>query len=196
MTLQSMDCPKCGGKIEMDLTGKKFIFCPFCGEQIAVVDENVKTININKIIKQESINHTKMAELEYKKQKEKSEDRVGWIIVICMFVIPIVALIIWGVTDTLILPRYNSWQFKKNSVIAAESGLICAGSSSEYKEKDWRTVAKQFEDLGFTNVSHTKMSGFHPFAAGQVQEVSINGRPDFSFKDYFEPDVPIIISHY
>lgn len=100
MTLQSMDCPKCGGKIEMDLTGKKFIFCPFCGEQIAVVDENLKTLYIIN----ETIDHVKMAELEYKKQKEKRNSKGGLIaLIFCLSLLGIFVVLTYRKMPVVIL---------------------------------------------------------------------------------------------
>lgn len=38
-----MKCPDCGGKLDFDLTGREFVFCPYCGTQLHV---NNGTVNI------------------------------------------------------------------------------------------------------------------------------------------------------
>ena len=191
MNLTSMDCPKCGGQITMDMTGRDFVFCPYCGAQVAVTDENVKTLNINHHITEEKINHAKLAELEYKEREDKRNTKLFVIIMIAMLAPAAI-----GLTWYYLHPRYAANQLKKHTEIAAEQGLLSAGNASDYKEQDWKTVRKKLEDLGFTNISHTKEGGFHPIAAGDVTDVSINGISNFGVDDYFAPDAPVNISHY
>ena len=191
MNLSSMNCPKCGGQITMDMTGRDFVFCSYCGAQVAVTDENVKTLNINHHITEEKINHAKLAELEYKERKEKEGDK--YFLIFCAVFAAIVAI---GIAWYCLHPRFAANQLKKHTEIAAEQGLLSAGNASDYKEQDWKTVRKKLEDLGFTNISHTKEGGFHPIAAGDVTDVSINGISNFGVDDYFAPDAPVNISHY
>ena len=51
MKLQKLDCPACGANINMDVNGRKAVFCPFCGSQFLIdTGETVITKNINKNI--------------------------------------------------------------------------------------------------------------------------------------------------
>lgn len=55
MKLQRLNCPKCNGFLNMEITKKSdYIFCPYCGQQFFIDKEKQeytfnKNININKI---------------------------------------------------------------------------------------------------------------------------------------------------
>ena len=195
METTPMICPRC--KAELDLNSlqidkdTKYVKCPSCDLYVSISDKNTKTVNINKTIRQETVNHSKLAKLEYKER----EDKRAWLFLIIDASVIAFILLIMNV-GPIVIQKYNAWQYKRHNEVAVERGLICAGAASEYKEKDWKTVRKQFEDMGFTNISHTRIGGIHPIMGGKVEEISINGRPNFSFNDYFEPDDPVIITHY
>ena len=53
MKLQNLRCPNCTGKLDINIDGKDYIFCPYCGDQFYVGGERLeytinKNININK----------------------------------------------------------------------------------------------------------------------------------------------------
>ena len=51
MKLKKLDCPACGANINLDVNGRKAVFCPFCGSQFLIdTGETVITKNINKNI--------------------------------------------------------------------------------------------------------------------------------------------------
>lgn len=42
MELKAMYCPNCGGAMDIDLTNREFVFCPYCGQQIHIEDGRVQ----------------------------------------------------------------------------------------------------------------------------------------------------------
>ena len=46
MNISAISCPSCGASLDMDLQDREFVFCPYCGQQIAITDENKKRIQI------------------------------------------------------------------------------------------------------------------------------------------------------
>ena len=46
MNITAVHCPKCGGAIDFDVTGREFIFCPYCGQQLHLSEGEKKTVHI------------------------------------------------------------------------------------------------------------------------------------------------------
>ena len=38
MNVTALYCPNCGGSIDFDVTGRDFVFCPYCGQQLHLSD--------------------------------------------------------------------------------------------------------------------------------------------------------------
>ena len=76
-------------------------------------------------------------------------------------------------------------------------GLICPGSSSGYKGRDYKTVKAQFETMGFTNIELIDIGDkwFLSDDYGKVESVTINGK-FFDKTDGFESDAKVIISYH
>lgn len=71
MELKALYCPNCGAPINFDTTGREYIFCPFCGQQLFLQDLN-RTEHVERIIDEAEIVR---ARLELEKQREKGRQR-------------------------------------------------------------------------------------------------------------------------
>ena len=48
LKLRIIECPSCGGQLNMDKGNNKYIYCPYCGNQLEVDNnETIITKNIN-----------------------------------------------------------------------------------------------------------------------------------------------------
>ena len=54
MNISALYCPNCGGSIDIDVTGREFIFCPYCGQQLHLSDGDKKIIHITNHIVDEA----------------------------------------------------------------------------------------------------------------------------------------------
>lgn len=190
MKLQKINCPNCGGSLDMKInTNTKFIFCPYCGEQISVDDGKIeyvitKNININK-----NINHTKRTIDDADVIRAKNEgmgDKIALFIMILFFVVGFGGLfIMWGIEEA-------------ETKSAIEAGKISAGSDDDYVDEKYEAAVEQLETLGFTNIKTIDLdnSGIAFWNSGEVESISINGENNFYSTDYFEPDATIIIKYH
>lgn len=68
MSLEGMNCPKCGGQISFE-EDQDFVFCSHCGTQIYKDSENKKSITYREI------NEAKIKELEYEERAELRREK-------------------------------------------------------------------------------------------------------------------------
>ena len=74
----SINCPGCGAKLEIE-EDRSSAFCTYCGNKIALSNENehiIRTIDEAKVIKAKSDAELKMKKLEISEKKRK----IRWII--------------------------------------------------------------------------------------------------------------------
>ena len=71
-------------------------------------------------------------------------------------------------------------------------------SPADMAGKDYKTVIEQLKKNGFTNIKSNVddaiISGI--FRSGQVKEVTIEGRSDFTDESAYYPDATIIVTYY
>lgn len=90
MKLEKLSCPSCGAGIDMDIKGRKTLFCPFCGNQFSI-DDGSRTItnNINISAKQThdihlSARYTDDAAVEKERRKSKENEQLVLLIAVVM----------------------------------------------------------------------------------------------------------------
>lgn len=183
--LTPLICPACGAKLNED---KNVRFCPYCGTTLK--EEADVTVNINKTIKKETIDHTEIAKMEYDERMQKRF--IKWVPVLAA-IVAVVAILVFVVS-----PKIEEMNRRSNLKKAAEQGLVCAGDSSEYKEENYQTTVKKLEGFGFTNVTAEKLKRdqWHILYKGLVEEVIVDGKSEFTYSDYFEPDVEVTVMYW
>ena len=100
MKVTALYCPNCGGSIDFDVTGRDFIFCPYCGTQLHLAEGEKKIIEIRKHVvdeaeiiraKNESKRDQNRVELdrlkfEEERNKRKSDNIIGGIAAVFMLI--------------------------------------------------------------------------------------------------------------
>lgn len=181
--LTPLVCPNCHAAL--DIKGSnRILFCPFCGTSIDYDDGSIN-VNINANIHKinEKIDHTKIAELKHEDNESK---RLVILATLC-FAIAIITLIVSTIHTNI---------KKSEATQYISQGLVSPGEDNHYfKGKNKNAVIKRLEDCGFTNIDTVVVGTMAIWNAGDVTEVSINGRTDYSEWDYFDPDVPVTVSY-
>lgn len=179
--LTSMKCPECGGQLELNCGKRKKIFCPYCGSQIEIDNENEYTININKNI---NINKTKRKIDDADIIRAKNEGKGSLIEGLVIFTIIIVLLV------SCLLPVLER---KKNE----SAGKISVGSYKNFVDENYEVVVKQFENMGFENIETVDLndSGFLN-KRYDVESVSIAGNSAFFSSDYFNKTDKVLITYH
>lgn len=189
MKLTTIKCPSCDGKVDIDIEGKKNIFCPYCGTQIAIDTEEViitKNINIHNT-------YTDDARIEEARLKDKENEREhrefkGVMIGLLIFLLVDFAFI-------FALGFYSDQKEKKS----IEAGMLKIGiSSSELKGKKYQGIADQLESQGFTRVICIDLhdAGLFKNRNNTIESITVDGESSFSSDDYYYPDVKIVISYH
>lgn len=194
MKLHKLNCPNCGGMLEMKVSNDSdHIFCPYCGQQFFVDDGKTtytisQNINVNKHIRIDKTIHdryTDDAEVIKAKNKGK-EDKRAWI---ALIVCAILALgIPFGMLAKLELEEKQ----------AEKAGKICAGFYKDYEGENYEAVVAQFEAMGFVNIQTIDLedAGLAFWKNDTVQTVSVAGDSGFDSTDYFYKTDPVIITFH
>ena len=197
-------CPSCGAGIDMDINGKKNIFCPYCGTQFEV-ERNEITINsnINKnIYIHKRYTDDAAIEKERRKEKEKADafattieiqkleyKKEKRIMIIC------IGMMLFGF---LMIALVGIWEeFEEKSKLA--DGYVKIGQSSRDMEgKNYKVVSEQLRSAGFKNIVTIDLEDETWFLQNNddVESVSIGGVTSFETGDFFNPDDKIIISYH
>lgn len=185
MKLISMRCPECNGSIDINCNQRKYIFCPYCGSQIAVDRENEVEITINKNISitktKRNIDDAKISKAKYKGLNELFGNIGMLFIVIVCFAVMIMAVIFEHIE-------------KKDNL---ELGKVSVGSSSEYEGQNYEVVLKSFENMGFEDVEVIDLNDAGLTKKEDcVDKVSISGNDTFSSDDYFYKSEPVLITYH
>lgn len=190
MELKKLTCPNCNGTLNLEVENKKYIFCPYCGQQFLVEDgkqEITRNINIKKDVNvtKRTINDAEVirAKTADRAKTHKLLDKVG----ILLVYVALIGALFWF------------WDFDdREAKKAAEDGRISAGSDEDYVGENYEAVVDQLETLGFTNVKAIDLddAGITFWKADKVESVSIGGDTSFFSGDYFDPDVTIIVKYH
>lgn len=225
ITMTVLICPRCKSEMSVNTYFKGgTVKCESCGAPIAIRDENIKSIKVDKNVNintnaniskninnniNKNINHTitkninksttkrfeyvdygRIAEAEYEYKKDENKLAIISILIISLLLV-LIFVFLWA--------HQNLPDIINNSHInkAEEQGLICAGEWKEYKGKNHKEVKQRFEDMGFTNVTeHALGDTIAIWDWGKVVYVSVGGRTEFGYSNYFSLDDPVIISFH
>ena len=200
MKMKPVRCPGCDAAITMDLTGRKTVFCPYCGLQIAIdTGEKVVTRNVNKTINK-NVNVRKRYTNDAAIAKEKRKTHENWGETLFLVVSLLVVLGLLYMCYQVVLGFRASSEARRNEEREKiESGMIQPGQPSEdLIGKDAAVVKEQLESAGFANITMMEIKDTTWFNKnkGKVESVTIGGKASFWARDYFNPDAEIIITYY
>lgn len=180
MKLIKLICPNCGGNLNVEFEGRKYIHCPYCQSKIGIDDER-REININK-----DININKNIQKKYTNETEivKSNNEIKMLII---YFLVLILIVILPLTIIIIHPKIEEDQEK-----------ISAGDYRDLEGQDYRTVKAYFESAGFTNIELIDLnnSGLAVWKKGKVEKISVGGKFSFDSIDYFDKDTKVIISYH
>lgn len=187
MKLQKFDCPYCGGSVDVDMNGRNFVFCSYCGQKLLLDDDKIdiritKNININKAYHKIFTDDAKVIREKNKDKQHKRE----WVLIVVLFLVG------------LMVPLGMLVKFEIEEKIAKSEGKISAGYYDDLVGEDYKTVKAHFEAAGFTNIELIDLddAGIMFWDEGKVKTISVGGDTDFDSTDWFEPDVKVVISYH
>lgn len=191
MKLQELLCPNCNAPIKMEMReNQKFVFCPYCGAQLVVDDENKNyTVTKNVVINKHIADDTKIAEAKYEDKKDRRATiAICFLLVICF---SFLGLMLLG-------SEIEEKKAEEEIRIAIEEGKIQAGYYDDLIGEDYKTVEAHFKAAGFTNIEliDLKDSGVAFWDNEKVETISVGGNTSFDETDYFDPDTKVIISYH
>ena len=101
------------------------------------------------------------------------------------------------ITSTISLNSAEKEEAKQRKA-AIQAGLISAGYSSDWIDKDYHAAVAHFESAGFKNIELVDLddSGVKFWTNETVASISIEGKSHFNDEDYFSPDSTVYISYH
>ncbi len=194
--LQAIKCPNCNAEITADLTDKKQVFCTYCGNAIYIDEEKKEFTYTKRIEKNIHKRYTDDAQV-ITAINEGKKGKHGFIAIVIL----ILAFIIYCIVDSIISEvSYNSEIKRENKQRreAIQAGLISAGYSSDWIDKDYHAAVAHFESAGFKNIETIDLedSGLKVWTNETVASISIEGKSHFNDEDYFSPDSTVYISYH
>ncbi len=192
MILQTIKCPNCNAEINADINNKKQVFCTYCGTAIYIDEgknEFTYTHRIERYIHKRYTDDAKIASVIKEDRENARKQRLK---LISMF--GSLALIILCFLGLVLL--INTETKKENEAIQA--GLISAGNSSDWIDKDYHAAVAHFESAGFNNIELVDLddSNLKFWINEKVATISIEGKNNFNKQDYFSPDSTVYITYH
>lgn len=178
-----MNCPKCNTKMETDV-------CENCGYNSKEADaEDVGVIFFN--------NTSDQTVLDYSDDKEAleriSRKNSNWFTNLDYRVK--IAILVIGIIAFFWFCRLACSSNPKD----VPNGITLSFSASDCKNKNYNDIVERFKNAGFTNITvRTKDDLVLGILSSEdeVESVSINGDDDFSKKDVFSADDPVVITYH
>lgn len=191
--ITKINCPNCGASLDIPQNGQKLLFCPYCATSLEYDDTDLR-VQIDKNVEKvtHKVDYAKIAELEYKDREDKRAIKVTVITILCCILVFLIIL------ATEYGPNFiRDMGDKSKATTLSEQGFICPGKSAEdFEGEDVKSVTKQLESVGFTNIDKVSTGGgLAVWSWGDVTEVMIDGQNDFGAYAYFPPDAPIVITY-
>lgn len=196
MTINSLKCPECDGILNMEIEGRKFVFCPYCGNQMELDDGNReytinKNININRNINNITRN---IDDVELTKAKAATIQ-----FIVSFGVLAFIAII------TICFSLVKSAGEKKEHARheraiewAKEEGKLSVGDSADYVGISYKTAVKKLNALGFNNIETVDLGddGLWKNKKDSIDTISIDGNIQFDEDDFFYPEDKIVIMYH
>ncbi|MBR6229492.1 MAG: hypothetical protein IKQ97_07125 [Eubacterium sp.] len=223
MEKMSITCNNCGSVLHIE-TGRNTFFCEFCGAKIIIDDGVKRSEHIIHKVDEARLEELRFKKEKYERdlkekerqreieRAEKEEKRKQDLILQEMMIkqrkrektaetVTTIALLflLGGMLLFSIYHMDKSEKERKAEEAAMQAaGMIHAGSSSDYLDKDYEGVIKQFEELGFEDIQAIDIGdeGFLWKDKGKVESVSIAGDSSFSSSDFFYLSDKVIISYH
>ncbi len=186
MRVETINCPYCGASLEVDIQDRESVFCNYCGKQILLYDDSVKTKNVN--VKKE-INIQKRivndAEVIRARAEEKENKNAMVVLAIVFGVLLLISALGIGIPSLI-------------NATNKSAGNLNAGYYKDLIGEDYKSVQAHFESAGFTNIELIDLndSGLAFWKDGEVEIISVGGNTTFESLDWFAPDTKVVISYH
>ena len=192
MQLLKLECPNCGGTLDISLNDKKSIFCPYCGEKF-IVEDGKKEYTINQNIRiDKHTSHTRhtVNEADIIRAKTKDREQKNNLLILLFSFVGLFLLIGFCL--------YIAGTEDREVQRAIDAGKISAGSYEDYEGEPYKAVVEQLEALGFENISCVDLndSGVMFWRSERVESVSIGGDTTLYKNDYFFPSESVIVKYH
>ena len=196
MKLKRLSCPSCGANINMEIGDNKTVFCPFCGNQFAIDnEESVQTKNIN-FHARFTNDANVMKEIKEDRENERQHKDSKWsygLIALC-FLLSFGLLIFMQVDSSC--KRTNKQESEQRAI---EAGMKKVGrSSADFEGMNFEAAVAELKLAGFTNISTIDLNdaGLFKNKKDTIERITINGTTSFSSNEYFPPDAQIVITYH
>lgn len=188
MKFIKLKCPSCNASLEIN---ESIVFCKYCGAKL-LLDDEAKNVNFTyrkideaRIKENERKENIKLKELEYQEKEKEREHKQqkGALIALCS----IMAVCFIVLAILLVLNKPN------------ENEIRMVASAEEYKGDNYEQVAKELENLGFTNIEFIAQEDLVLGLInkdGSIERISINGNFKFDDYDYFPKDAEVLITYH
>lgn len=175
-------CPQCGAQLEITEEIDSF-FCTYCGTKIYSNDD--KRIEAQ----------LKIKEMEHKEREQKNAQKFMLIYCAMFFLLLIVIVVVLAISDAHEKKYTNDTQITVTTEDPHAGEIKIDSENSFMKDLEYEDVVDDLKKKGFTNVKAVESDKKHGFLSekGDVSKVTIDGKTDYDFDDYFSPDVEIIV---
>lgn len=189
----TLKCSSCNANIEFD-EGMKSCYCKYCGCKNFIDDETkrieiIENINYHKthidearIKENETKEHLRLKELEYK-DKEDKRNNIMLLLIIGVMMLLTVFCFIMGISTNK--PKDGEIQISVDV--------------EDYHGEDYELVLKQLESAGFTNIECVPLGDLINgwiTKENSVESVSIAGDSKFDEGDIFSKNAKVIITYH
>lgn len=225
MTLRTYHCPNCNGELEVDVEGRDFIFCQYCGSKILLQNENehiYHTIDEAKIKHAETEQLVELKKLEMAEKQRQADEKTKSIKIKVSIILAVVGILMMtigylagdasGDSDSGLymismvgfFPLMGAayiWLFssKKEKEYQYDGKVKIPDSVDDFEHKNFQTIESIFRSAGFTNVRSIALNDLTTGILkkpGLVDTVTVGGEEIDGGGDRFLPDVPVIISYH
>lgn len=222
--LIAVKCPECGAQLKIE-SGRKKLFCSYCGTQILVDNDNEYTINENirhideaeikkaeaSVRKTEAERTIQLKKLEIIENKRKSFERTKRFKIILSIVLAIIGSILIAIgteADSILagigmfalLAIAYIWMFSNNKDDTdIDLGYkVRTPELGNYEHMYFTSVEDMFRNAGFSNIKTIPLNDIK-FGIinkpGMVESITVNGQVATSGKKV-APDSSVVISYH
>lgn len=221
--MRTLNCPSCGGNIEIDDTNRDFAFCQYCGTKIMLDDyrSTHRIIDDARIKQAETDREIRLRELEIKERKENQTENLRKLLIkiwlVSILIISVLGLIecisndagyAAGFVLTLGLPIVGGGGYfifkylpeKDGEKVNMENdGIKFPKSVFPYEDKTYYVVESIIRSAGYVNVKTVNM---HDVTLGILQKpnlvesITLNGKKVTRGGKAYPSTASIIITYH